>query len=878
MTKKPKKKKTDRLKKTASSAAQLSGSGKFLDSLIEYGPLLLLGITPLIAFRMAGEFDNNSKLAFLHWTIPLLALTRVLRVNKAKPFTWKRTPLDIPVLLFCLFCFLSLLQALNPYTAVLSLANWTCVTVFYFFLINTLKDEEAIEDFFFIAAISVALISVLGILQKFLNVDWVIQLSSPSSTFSNRNMAGQFVAITFPLTIGSIVLSKRHWMKYSAGVCLFISLVYLVFTTARSAQLAVLATAVIMTAGMFSTLSFSELRKKILVRKRLLYAGLFVVIIGGVFLLSPARKSLNLDLLQERLQDSSTIKLRKVWWQNTLVMVKDHFWWGVGLGNFKLQYPLYNRAVAKDRSFRERMQVNRVHNDHLQILVELGFFGFCVYVMMFIIFFYLSWRLFSKHQSERVRLYVLFLSASVTAFMIIAFFTFPIERAMPPLYLFTCFGLVGFLYLQHEGKHVRVWEIRWQATMRVLLSLLLIAFLCSSVYFIQKIVRSDRYFVQGMTLSKRGVLEESNKYLKKAHLFSRWNFNIANLLARNLTMQGKYEEAIKSYMESFLAHPNNTNGIMNVGFCNLKLKNYDEAEKYFLKYLEYVPDSEKAYNNMGIIYFSKQQPDKAMACYEKAISLREDYPEPYFNIGNLYRSQRNIHEAIKYYEKALEYKTSMDDARTILNKLYHAAGEPKKARDVMLPIMKQNEKKAEKLLIEGNRYQAGGKYQQALELYKRAQKLIPENAVPYHDIAVIYFLMNDLAEAEKYVTRAININPQLAESHNLKAQIYIRKKQPEKALRSFKFAIINKPKLKDAQYNIGNLCVQMGKHEEAVEAYNKTLAIDPGFSPAHFALAMVFKQQGNREKALYHFEKAIEKPHKLVDREQIKKFIAELTK
>lgn len=71
------------------------------------------------------------------------------------------------------------------------------------------------------------------------------------------------------------------------------------------------------------------------------------------------------------LLSSATLGLRLTYWKVALIMAKDNFWTGVGLGNFGTVYAKYQYIGAGG--------VQAAHNDYLQILCETGIFGFLAF-------------------------------------------------------------------------------------------------------------------------------------------------------------------------------------------------------------------------------------------------------------------------------------------------------------------------------------------------------------------------------------------------------------------------------------------------------------------------------------------------------------------
>jgi O-antigen ligase len=81
-----------------------------------------------------------------------------------------------------------------------------------------------------------------------------------------------------------------------------------------------------------------------------------------------------IDLSASDLGDTRTLNVRVTYWKVALLMIRDNFWAGVGLGNFGTVYPRYQYLGAGN--------VQAAHNDYLQIFCETGVFGilaFCLF-------------------------------------------------------------------------------------------------------------------------------------------------------------------------------------------------------------------------------------------------------------------------------------------------------------------------------------------------------------------------------------------------------------------------------------------------------------------------------------------------------------------
>jgi tetratricopeptide (TPR) repeat protein len=630
----------------------------------------------------------------------------------------------------------------------------------------------------------------------------------------------------------------------------------------------------------------SELRKRILLPAAV--GSLFIILLILFSQKTPANIPVPIlkDSIGERFlsitdfKEGDSAQLRIIWWENTLKMVKDHLWKGVGLQNFKILYPLYHRAAAVDWSFKDEQQLTRVHNDHLQILAELGIFGFCAYVALFVAALFMFWQIFFRARDEQIAFRALCIFLGVVGFVVNAAFCFPLERAIPPVLLFSFFALLTVLYRLSGKKPHAVWKIRYQIPARVVLSILLMILFASSFYFIRRIMLADKYFVKAIMADKKGSLDDSNKALLKARqYFSQYNSNISALLARNYTLQQKYELAIEEYQETFRSHPYNTSAILNTGYCYLQLKRYDEAEKYFKMAIEIMPTFAQAYNDLGIIYFSKQQYAAAIEQYKKASGINKSYAEPHINLGNLYRTQKKPDLAIQEYTEALRINQNLPETRQWLSGLYMERGQYDKAQEVLKPLLQIPAKtSAESYILQGNIYQKQRQYEKALIEYGKALKLKPQNPLIYHNMGLACFYMQNYPLAEEYFKKALALKPAIAESSSMLGQIYLLKKDDRNAQYYYESAARLNPKLKDVQFNLGTIYLRLGDYDRATAAFQEAVRIDPQCTPAHYNLGSIYMERGNDTEALFHFEQVLKNPSPQLDLKAAEAFVATLKK
>ncbi len=136
---------------------------------------------------------------------------------------------------------------------------------------------------------------------------------------------------------------------------------------------------------------------------------------------------------------SQLLEFRYYHWANTLIMIKENPVLGVGLGNWRFTYPLYYKSFAKDPLFNYQMQVRRAHNDYLQLAAECGIPALLLFLLLWGRQLYLlRYSTVERDDGEDWRLP---LTASLLAFSVIMFFSFPMQMAYSRMFCFFLLAL-----------------------------------------------------------------------------------------------------------------------------------------------------------------------------------------------------------------------------------------------------------------------------------------------------------------------------------------------------------------------------------------------------------------------------------------------------
>ncbi|MDO8600853.1 MAG: O-antigen ligase family protein [bacterium] len=171
-----------------------------------------------------------------------------------------------------------------------------------------------------------------------------------------------------------------------------------------------------------------------------------------------------------------------------------------------------------------------------------------------------------------------------------------------------------------------------------------------------------------------------------------------------------------------------------------------KSEENLLKAIEMSPGKQPSYFMLAELYLNANQTDKAIAVMQKTVALAPNFLQAQLNLAVM----------------------------AILSGGYDAIA--KQAINEVVEIRKKEryynyEEAARDALTIGNAYLRVSKFSEALEFYKRASELQPENA-PYHAyLADIYTRMGDKQNAIKEAEEAARLNP---EEYGAAAEAFIK--------------------------------------------------------------------------------------------------------
>lgn len=252
--------------------------------------------------------------------------------------------------------------------AVLSMALFLILMAVFFVAKDAIDTEAKLDFVLFVLVGMGTLIALYAIYQYIVGVEmdaaWVdadsFQITTRAyGTFTNPNVLGEYLILVGSLAAGMLWKVRNRLGKLFYAGCFGVICLGLVATNSRGAMLGLL-----FSAGLFVLLA----------EKRLIPLGI-AGILAMPFVLPAGLWSRLASSVT--MSDSSSLYRLSIY-KAAGAMIGKYWPTGIGLGAFNDVYPMFSYEAAN---------AYHAHNLFLQELIELGFVGFGVMVLLFVFFF-----------------------------------------------------------------------------------------------------------------------------------------------------------------------------------------------------------------------------------------------------------------------------------------------------------------------------------------------------------------------------------------------------------------------------------------------------------------------------------------------------------
>ena len=585
---------------------------------------ILLGVTPLLYIESLYDKTTLPRFAFVTFLILPAFLLLIFNKLKSTSFNWHSNIFFLLLLVFISGVSLVWGGTYGYYEEqFIKLLTFSLV-----FLIGTqFSSTKQLQILLVISILSASVVSLIGVLQKFyLNPFDLLQVAPPASTFINKNYAGNYIDLIIPINFILLINSnsKQKVWFLTASLSLLLSYILIIHSRGSWLALVVFFTLVLISARQLDY--FNQKLSSFSKKYKLPLVTLFLIP-TVIFLLPGGDMSLNDETKRYSSAFSAHSKsVRKNANLTALDMIQDKPILGVGLGNFHIAFRSYARSI--DSEHKVFTDLVYLHNDILQIFVELGIIGGGVLLLILGNTLYLSFKCLKDKPTHPIKkettkkLLILGLLLSLITSSTHALVSFPLHQAIPGFIFYLWLGLLTSL-LSKQFKITQVISVFLRTIFIISMLFMVYAF---SHYNDQ--IKSNFYINQAILSLENKNCSEALKYVDKSINYyakdyypQRWAISIyASCDVKNT---GKKRYLVEKILSNNPLHPW---ALKMAATLYFKQEDYLHSEQALRLLIGIFPSIPATYIELGNVLYKQKKYSQAKKQYTKAITLSPQHP------------------------------------------------------------------------------------------------------------------------------------------------------------------------------------------------------------------------------------------------------------
>ena len=704
-----------------------------LNKIIRFFYYILFFITPFLMSSLTSELFEFNKMMFIYFIATCIFFFYLLKIILAKKIIFKRTPFDIPILIFLISQILSLIFSIDPHTSLFGyygrfnggLISIISYVILYYGFVSNFKLKH-IKKALKISLSSSFLVILWGLpgkvgydtscyvfTGKWTNSCWTEQFKPALrmfSTLGQPNWLGAYLVIHFFIAfyfLFSNILKEKKKLALSNGIYiayLILNFACILFTRSRSAIFSVIIGIIF-----FFIYILIQNRNKTKEYVRAIIAvflvGLLLIILfktginnidkyinWQVFVVKKQSQLKDNNKPQEKLNITSSFDIRKIVWKGAVELGNKYPLFGTGVETFAYSY-YFVRPQEHNLTSEWDYLYNKAHNEYLNYFATCGYIGLFSYLaMIFAVLLFTITKIKNNNLLENNNKLLAFsLLISYLTILITNFFGFSTSTINIFFYIIPAIIFISLtLNTSEETQESQEKAKANTSNLKILQYIFLIPavlFLVFSLLFIVRYVLADIQYSQAEIYAENDEYQNSILYLGNAldlkyeHVYQdKLSYDLANLAF--ISSYGNVDEqdltkklqelSILANNESLKASPK------NVLYWKTRAKDY---------YLFYQ------------INLDKHEIEKGIKALKVAKELSPTDPKISYSLSLfyslLYDDEKQKDEKLKYkdyslveIERVIRLKPNYYDGYFLKAQLYEKYGENDKAREIYEYILK----------------------------------------------------------------------------------------------------------------------------------------------------------------------------------------------
>ena len=465
------------------------------------------------------------------------------------------SPMTLTYIGFIIWASLSYFYAINPTEVIVNITRQVNVLLMYILMgifLFSFKEKIRFVCWTIAIILSIEVYAVIVEAKSMIDLNGVISSGLLKGVTANRNITAFSLAIKIPFILFLFYQVKK---RFFTGILIILNFFVFVCLSMIQSRASFIGVGLILIGyfGLNVFFFFKEKKVSHLLRIIYLIAPLILAIfINQIYLSSKGADAVSRAATISFSTKDGSVNQRLRYYEDVLTHLKSNPLFGVGLGNWKLKSIEYD---ADD--IQGYVVPYHAHSDFIQLGAELGIIGFLLYLSIFLLAFYFTYKLIRNpnlSKDEKTFIFLLFVALGV--YSVDANLNFPIAR---PQVLVVWANITSLIMGYYEKNRVYIKNENKKSKLNKLFITTGILILLPSLYVTNQVYKSlkgQMFLLQDFNTNKYNLaLNKVDNIVPDIPNITVTTIPINSVKARYYFNAKKYKKALRLIEKGTGANP-----------------------------------------------------------------------------------------------------------------------------------------------------------------------------------------------------------------------------------------------------------------------------------------------------------------------------------
>ena len=395
---------------------------------------------------------------------------------------------------------------------------------------------------------------------------------------------------------------------------------------------------------------------------------------------------------------------------------------------------------------------------------------------------------------------------------------------------------------------------------------------------------------QGRTLLKNRNPQQARRVLEEAVTRDPKSADAWSLLADSYSQLGLDDEAIHSYQTILRLRPGSPSALYNLGVLYFKHKRFEEAVGCLQAFRQQQPQDQEALSLLAQCLLQLGRRQDAISLLERALHGQQKTEKGlYLILASAFADSSENDRAIEVLYQAGKLWPTDEEVRLAMTSALMTKQDPAgtlsalRARDNKKLLLEDLQllagcyaangrledarRFAEQAVAEGggesslvtlaNILQLEGQNLEAIELMEPRRGEFSSSARYLFTLGLSYYNTGNYSGARDLFTKAISLNPSLAQAYYLNGNALARLGSADQALVQYEKAVRLAPDKFLYQYQLGLVLSNLGQKDRGAKHLSRSVELNGSYAASRYELARIYFETSRDDQAREQLEEAI---------------------